>query len=68
MKINKDKSIGRVLFIVEGARTEFSLFRRIFCDVLGYEYIEKRRNNAKFFKNKNKSTSKVAVINRVHQR
>lgn len=63
MKINKDKSIGRVLFIVEGARTEFSLFRRIFCDVLGYEYIEKRRNNAKFFKNKNKSTSKVAVIN-----
>lgn len=63
MKIYKDKSIGRVLFIVEGARTEFSLFRRIFCDVLGYEYIEKRRNNAKFFKNKNKSTSKVAVIN-----
>ncbi|HOQ37216.1 MAG TPA: hypothetical protein PK033_05980 [Acetivibrio sp.] len=63
MKINKDKSIGRVLFIVEGVRTEFSLFRRIFCDVLGYEYIEKRRNNAKFFKNKNKSTSKVAVIN-----
>lgn len=63
MKINKDKSIGRVLFIVEGARTEFSLFRRIICDVLGYEYIEKRRNNAKFFKNKNKSTSKVAVIN-----
>ncbi|NLM59248.1 MAG: hypothetical protein GX194_09065 [Clostridium sp.] len=35
----------------------------MFCDVLGYEYIEKRRNNAKFFKNKNKSTSKVAVIN-----
>jgi len=30
---------------------------------LGYEYIEKRRNNAEFFKNRNRSTSKVAVIN-----
>ena len=63
MKINKDKSIGRVLFIVEGARTEFSLLRRIFCDVLGYEYIEKRRSRAKFFQNKNKHSSKIAVIN-----
>lgn len=63
MKINKNKSIGRVLFIVEGGRTEFSLFRRIFCNVLGYEYVEKRRDNASFFKNKNKSTSKIAVIN-----
>ncbi|ADU75927.1 hypothetical protein M972_113073 [Acetivibrio thermocellus AD2] len=30
---------------------------------MGYEYIEKRRNNAEFFKNRNRSTSKVAVIN-----
>jgi hypothetical protein len=63
MSINKEKSIGRVLFIVEGGRTEFSLLRRIFCNVLGYEYIEKRRGKAKFFKSKNISTSKVAVIN-----
>ncbi|MCK4258019.1 MAG: hypothetical protein KAX49_03525 [Halanaerobiales bacterium] len=63
MKINKEKSIGRVLFIVEGGKTEFSLLRRIFCNVLGYEYIEKRRNKANFFRNKNISTSKVAVIN-----
>jgi len=26
-EINKDKSIGRILFIVEEAKTEFSLFR-----------------------------------------
>lgn len=63
MKINKEKSIGRVLFIVEGGKSEFSLLRRIFCNILGYEYIEKRRGKAKFFQNKNKSTSKVAVIN-----
>ena len=43
MKLNKNKSIGRVLFIVEGSRTEFSILRRIFCNILGYSYIEKRR-------------------------
>lgn len=63
MKINKEKSVGRVLFIVEGGKTEFTLLRRIFCNVLGYEYIEKRRDKANFFKNRNISTSKIAVIN-----
>lgn len=63
MKINKNKSIGRVLFIVEGGKNEFSLLRRIFCNVFGYEYVEKRRDKANVFKNKNISTSKIAVIN-----
>lgn len=44
MKINKDKHIGRVLFIVEGSKTEFAILYRIFCKLLGYSYIEKRRN------------------------
>ena len=43
IRLNRQKSIGRVLFVVEGGRTEFSLLRRIFCDVLNYEYVEKRR-------------------------
>lgn len=34
MKLNKNKSIGRVLFIVEGSRTEFSILRRIFVTFL----------------------------------
>lgn len=63
MKINKDKSIGRVLFIVEGGKTEFTLLSRIFCNVLDYEYIEKRRDKANFFRSRNISTSKIAVIN-----
>ncbi len=37
MKLNKDKHIGRVLFIVEGSQTEFSILRRIFCNLLGYK-------------------------------
>lgn len=65
MKLNKDKSIGRVLFIVEGSRTEFSLLKKIFCELLGYEYISKKRNKPDFFirEGKGNSTSRVAVIN-----
>lgn len=33
MKLNKDKHIGRVLFIVEGSHTEFSILRQIFCKI-----------------------------------
>lgn len=41
MKLNKDKHIGRVLFIVEGSQMEFSVLRQIFCNLLGYSYIER---------------------------
>ena len=63
MKLNKDKHIGRVLFIVEGSRTEFSILRQIFCNLLGYSYIEKRRNRPTYFVSTNDRFSKVGVIN-----
>ena len=63
MKLNKDKHIGRVLFIVEGSRTEFSILRQIFCNLLGYSYIEKRRNRPTYFESTNDRFSKVGVIN-----
>lgn len=63
MKINKDKHIGRVLFIVEGSKSEFNLMRKIFCNILKYEYIEKRRNRPDTFKSKNDSHSTIAVVN-----
>lgn len=63
MKLNKDKRIGRVLFVVEGSQTEFSILKRIFCNLLGYSYIEKRRNKQKYFVSKIDSFSRVAVIN-----
>lgn len=43
IEINDKKSIGRVLFIVEGSKTEFAILRKIFCDILKYEYIEKKK-------------------------
>lgn len=63
MKLNKEKHIGRVLFIVEGSHTEFSILRRIFCNLLGYSYIEKRRNKPTYFTSAQDRFSQVAVIN-----
>lgn len=63
IELNTEKSIGRVLFIVEGSRTEFVILRKIFCDILKYEYVEKRRNQPDTFVSRNNSHSKVAVIN-----
>ncbi len=63
MKLNKNKRIGEVIFIVEGEKHEFNLIKRIFTDVLGYTQIQKRRGKADYYiKNKDKY-SKVAVIN-----
>lgn len=63
MKLNRDRTIGRVLYIVEGSKTEFVLLQKIFCDVLGFEYIEKRRNRPDFFCKRSNPNSTIAVIN-----
>ena len=52
-----------MLFIVEGSQTEFTLLRRVFCNVLGYSYLEKRRNRPDFFVSTQDKYSQVAVIN-----
>ena len=36
--ITKDKKIGKVLFIVEGIRTEINLLRYIFTNIFDYRY------------------------------
>ena len=63
MKINKEKRIGRVLFIVEGSKYEFALLRQIFCNIFSYNYIEKRRNTPDWFVAQNDPYSTIAVIN-----
>ena len=63
MKINKNKRIGRVLFIVEGSHYEFVLLKRIFCNIFGFSYIEKRRNKADYYIRENDPYSKIAIIN-----
>lgn len=63
MDLMKDKKVGKVLLIVEGARHEFNLIKKIFVDVLGYTQIEKRRNNADYYVRKGDIHSVVAVVN-----
>ena len=48
---------------MEGSQTEFSILRRIFCNLLGYSYIEKRRNKPSYFTSTQDRFSQVAVVN-----
>ncbi len=64
MEINIDKSIGNVIFIVEGEKTEFHLLWRIFVHVLGYQMeAHKRGNKYKKYNEDKNTTSRVFVIN-----
>ncbi|MCT4632515.1 MAG: hypothetical protein N4A76_07230 [Firmicutes bacterium] len=64
MKINKEKNIGKVLFIVEGSKTEFYLLRKIFTNILDYNFEEYNRNsNYKQYTSKTNRHSQVFVIN-----
>lgn len=52
-RIDKDKNIGNVIFVVEGGRpatggTELRLLKKIFADILGYEVQELRRGSDEF--------------------
>lgn len=52
-RIDKNKNIGNVIFIVEGGRkktggTELRLLKKIFADILGYEVQELRRGSEEF--------------------
>lgn len=63
--INKNKSIGNVLFIVEGDKTEHYLLKKIFKDIFDYTYQSINRNGREFpkYQNPNKENSSVFVIN-----
>lgn len=38
-----NKRIGRVLFVVEGNKTEMDIIHRLFCEILGYSFVSKNR-------------------------
>lgn len=64
MKINKKKSIGKVLFIVEGTDDEIFILRKIFIKIFDYQY-EKLNRLGTYFKynSKDNPLSSVFVIN-----
>ena len=65
MILQKNKSIGHVLFIVEGGRHEFTVLKQVFVKLLGYQMISKKRSKSKYeyFQSRNNSHNVVAVIN-----
>lgn len=63
MRINKDKGIGTVIFIVEGQKFELSLLKVIFVDVLKYEYCSKKRGKKNYYQKGKNPRSKVFVVN-----
>lgn len=64
ININKDKNIGKVLYIVEGPKTEKFLLWKIFADIFDYQFEAKTRAHPyQIFNKKDNPYSKVFVIN-----
>lgn len=66
-KFNKEKNIGKVLYIVEGATREINLIANIFLNVLGYEEVISLNRHGKMkyrqFSKKDNTYSQVVIIN-----
>ena len=67
-KIDKDKNIGNVIFVVEGGRpetggTELRLLKKIFADILGYEVQELRRGSDEFIGHGSNPQFRVFALN-----
>lgn len=64
IQLNKEKSIGKVLYIVEGSKTEPYLLYQIFCRIMDYqlETVLRDKGYAKY-NSKENATSQVFVIN-----
>ncbi len=63
LKINKNKSIGTIVVVVEGENDEFRLLKHIFTKVLKYNYVAMKRNRVmqhEFVSKDNKNTVIVA--------
>ena len=65
LKINKNKSIGEVVIVVEGEKEEFKLLKHIFTKILDYNYVQVRRNKIMKdkFESKNNKNSTIIVAN-----
>ena len=65
LKINKDKSIGQVIVVVEGSSEEFRLMKHIFHNLFDYEYVPIKRTKGitdKLVSKKN-SNNTIIVVN-----
>lgn len=65
LKINKDKTIGTIVIVVEGEEDEFRLLKHIFINILNYNYISMKRNKViqHEFQSKTNKNCTVVVAN-----
>lgn len=69
IKINKDKRIGDVIFILEGESTEFDILKHIFTRIFNYNYVAKKRINNPFTnieKYQGLDGSRIVMVNSVN--
>ena len=67
-RIDKTKNIGNVIFVVEGGRsetggTELRLLKKIFADILEYEFQELRRGSEEFIGHGKNPQFRVFALN-----
>jgi hypothetical protein len=66
IKLNPDKNIGQVVYIVEGERKEPALLQQVFTQVLDYTYIKHKRNEDRFketYRSRKNPNSVVFAVN-----
>lgn len=65
LKINKDKSIGEIVVVVEGESEEFKMTKYIFTEILDYNYVSIKRGKVikNEFRSKTNPNSTVIVAN-----
>lgn len=61
VRLNKDKNIGKVVYVVEGARRELTLLSYIFTQIFDYSVVVAPRNDLPYIK----YTSKTNKLSRV---
>lgn len=67
IKLNKNRNIGSVIYVVEGAKTEQYIIKRIFNEILQYDLVSiSNKGDIKVFKSNNSKYSKVIVITSKH--
>ncbi len=64
IRLNKNKRIGSVIFVVEGNKTEVNLLKKIFSDILDYNFVSENREGRRLkFKSKTDKYSMIYVFN-----
>lgn len=62
--LNKNKSVGKIVFIVEGDKKEHTLLGHLFTNILDYSVVDVKRNRvpySKYISNTNPN-SRIFVI------